>query len=178
MDYIIKCSKLNYGMTYEQICQLAYDYGRRLECKFSSSWIDNKIGGSDWLRGFMKRHKNLMLHKPKNTSLFRAKAFNKTNVMEFFNYYEYPFKSWKFTADRVYNIEETGVSTIVQSPNNVAQLQTKQVGQAVSGEGKVSTVCMMINSVGTTVPPVFILPRARLHDSLTMIYYAYGKRTS
>jgi hypothetical protein len=26
---------------------------------------------------------------------------------------------------------------------------------------------MIINSVGNTVPPVFIFPRARLHDSVT-----------
>ena len=75
MDYIIKCSKLNYGMTYKQTRQLAYDYGRRLECRFPSSWIDNKIAEIDWLQGFMKRHKNLTLRKPENTSLFRATAF-------------------------------------------------------------------------------------------------------
>jgi hypothetical protein len=88
VDYVIKCSKLNYGMTYKQIRQLAYDYGRRLQCKFPSSWIDNKIVGIDWLQGFMKRHKNLTIRKPENTStsLFRATAFNKTNVMEFDNY--------------------------------------------------------------------------------------------
>jgi len=55
VDYVIKCSKLNYGMTYKQIRQLAYQYGRRLQCKFPSSWIDNKIAGIDWLQSFMKR---------------------------------------------------------------------------------------------------------------------------
>jgi len=75
----------------------------------------------------MTRHKNLTLHKLKNTSLFRATTFNKTNIMEFFNNYEPALKSWEFTAARVYNIDETGVFT-------VAQLGTKWVGQAVSGE--------------------------------------------
>jgi len=28
------------------------------------------------------------------------------------------------------------------------------------------TICMIINSVGNAVPPVFVFPRARLHDSL------------
>jgi hypothetical protein len=28
------------------------------------------------------------------------------------------------------------------------------------------TVCMIVSSVGNTAPPVFIFPRARLHDSL------------
>ena len=54
--------------------------------------------------------------------------------MEFFDNYEHALKSWKFTADRVYNIDKTGISAVVQSPNIVAQIGTKQVGQAVSGE--------------------------------------------
>jgi len=40
----------------------------------------------------------------------------------------------------------------------------KQVGV----RGTMITTCMIINSVGNTVPPVFILPRARLHDSLML----------
>jgi hypothetical protein len=43
----------------------------------------------------------------------------------------------------------------------------KEVRQAVSGErGAMITICMFIISVGNTVPPDFIFPRARLHDSL------------
>jgi hypothetical protein len=57
-----------------------------------------------------------------------ATAFNKTNGIEFFDNYERAFKPLEFTADRVYNIDEAGVSTVV------AQLGTKQVGHAVSGE--------------------------------------------
>jgi hypothetical protein len=62
-------------MTYKHIRRLACDYGIRLQCKFSSTWIDNKIAGIEW---FMKRHRNLMLRKPKNTSLFRANAAYQT----------------------------------------------------------------------------------------------------
>lgn len=63
-----------------------------------------------------------------------ATAFNKTKGMGFFDNYECALKSWEFTAGRAYNTDEAGVSTVVQSPNIVAQLGTKQVGQAVSGE--------------------------------------------
>ena len=77
--------------------------------------------------------------------------------MDFFENYECTLKSWKFTADRVRNIDETGVSTVAQSPNIVDQIGTKQVGQAVSSErGTMIAVCMIINSVGNTVPPAFI----------------------
>ena len=64
VDYKIDCSSLNYGMTYRQIRRLAYDYGR-LQCKFSSSWIDNKTAGIDQLQGFMRSHNNLTLASPK-----------------------------------------------------------------------------------------------------------------
>jgi hypothetical protein len=115
----------------------------------------------------MKRHKNLMLRKLENTSLFRATAFNETNIMEFFNNYEPTLKSWEFTADRVYNINETGVSTFIQSPNIVAQFGTKLVGKDVSGEREAMlTLCMIIYFFGYTVSPVSIFPRAILHDSL------------
>jgi len=50
--------------------------------------------------------------------------------MEFFDNYERALKSWKFTADRVYNIEETRVSAVVESPNIIAHIGSKQVGQA------------------------------------------------
>jgi hypothetical protein len=68
----------------------------------------------------MRRQKKFMLCKSENTSLFRATASNKTNVMEFFDNYERELKYWKFTADGVYNIDETGISIVVQSPNIVA----------------------------------------------------------
>lgn len=63
-----------------------------------------------------------------------ATAFNKTERIEFFDNYECALISWEFTAYKAYNIDEAGVSTIVRSPNIVAQLWTKQAGQAFSGE--------------------------------------------
>jgi hypothetical protein len=36
--------------------------------------------------------RNLTLRKQKNASLFRAKMFNKTNIMEFFDNYERALK--------------------------------------------------------------------------------------
>jgi hypothetical protein len=55
------------------------------------------------------------------------------------------------------------------SPNTVAQIGIKQVGQAVSGEwGTMITICMIIISVGNTLSLVFIVPRSRLHNRLML----------
>lgn len=60
-----------------------------------------------------------------------------------------------------------GVSTVLQAPKVVAKLGARQVGQVVSSErGSMITVCMIVNAIGNTVPPVFVFPRAKFHDSL------------
>ncbi|KAJ8881607.1 hypothetical protein PR048_018093 [Dryococelus australis] len=108
------------------------------------------MAGIDWMYGFMRRHKELSLRKPENTSLSRATAFNKTNVKDLIS----------SLLDRIYNIDETGVSTVVQAPNVIAAAKgIKQVAQAV-------TVCMIVSAEGNTIPPVFIFPRARFHYDL------------
>jgi hypothetical protein len=70
----------------------------------------------------MRRHKKLTLCKPEITSLFSTTTFSKTNVMDFFENYECALKSWKFTAERVHNIDETGVSAVAQSPTLLNRL--------------------------------------------------------
>jgi len=55
VDYVIKCSKLNYGMTYKQLRNLACVCGRILQSKFPSSWIDNKIEEIVLFVGFVIR---------------------------------------------------------------------------------------------------------------------------
>lgn len=166
VKYIIKCSKMSYGLNYKQICQLGFDYAKKVN-RCPQKWLENGIAGIEWLKCFMKRHKDLSLRKPENTSLSRLASFNRNNVSEFQNNYKKLLTKFKFTGDRIYNLDETGVSTVCQAPNIVAQTGVKQVGHVVSGErGKLITVCGIINAIGNALPPVFIFPRARMHESL------------
>ena len=57
-----------------------------------------------------------------NKSLFRTTVFTETNVMEFFHNYERALISWNILLAESINIDETGVSTVVQSANFVAQI--------------------------------------------------------
>ena len=146
-------------MTYTNIRKLAYDYARQLACKYPEAWDSNRI---DWFQGFMKRHDNLLtLRKSENTSLSRATAFNKTNVMEFYDNYERALQSGEFTGDRIYNLDEMGV----QAPKVVAQLGARQVGQAVSAErGTMITVCMIVMQLAMLYRQFLCSPE---HNSMT-----------
>jgi hypothetical protein len=166
-EYILKSSKMCYGLTYSQIRKMAYDYAKLLNCQCPESWEHKKTAGIDWLKGFMKRHEELSLRKPENTSLSRATSFNKTNLAEFQANFEQALRSYAFTPENIYNLDETGITTVVQAPNIVARKGTKQVGQIVSAErGQLITMCGIVNASGNSIPPVFVFPRARFHDTM------------
>lgn len=83
---------------------------------------------------------------PEHTSLSRATSFNIHNVMQFYENYE-TLKNYNFTPNRIFNLDETNILTVVQAPNVIAQTGIKQVGQSVSAErGQLITMCGIRNA--------------------------------
>lgn len=165
-QYLAACSNMNYGLTYKHIRKLAFEYAVHLN-QCPEKWKQNEMAGVDWMKGYMKRHSSLSLRKPENTSLARTTGFNKQMVEEFQKNLADVYSKYKFKPERVYNLDETGIKTVVQAPKVVAKKGTKQVGQVVSGErGNLVTMCVTVNAAGNTIPPVFIFPRARMHETL------------
>ena len=78
-------------------------------------------------------------------------------ILQFFRY--------NFSARRIYNVDETGVTT-VQTPNQVVTAKgKKQVGSVTSAErGELVTLVFAVNAVGAVVPPMFIFPRVRYKE--------------
>jgi hypothetical protein len=60
--------------------------------------------------------------------------FNKVNVDMFFDNLELVYQKYEFSSDRIVNVDESGVSTVLQTPKVVANKGCKQVGQAVGAE--------------------------------------------
>ncbi|KAJ8934665.1 hypothetical protein NQ314_013231 [Rhamnusium bicolor] len=72
----------------------------------------------------------------------------------------------KFSPDRIVNMDETGITTVLQTPKVICKSGLKQVGQCVSAErGILVTFCGIITAVGTAIPPVYIFPRVRMKDA-------------
>lgn len=73
-----------------------------------------------------------------------------------------------YTGDRVFNVDETGL-TVVQSkiPHVVGLKGKRQVGAITSAErGSLVTVICCMSAGGTFVPPMMIFPRKNMTDTL------------
>ncbi|KAJ8876487.1 hypothetical protein PR048_020932 [Dryococelus australis] len=124
-DYLTTASAMHYGLTNNQASKLAYEYAVTLKTKFPSSWERDQKVGLDWIKGSMKHHQQLSLHKPENMSLARATASNKTNVDEFFDNYTSVMDRYHFPPNKIFNLDETGVSTVLPSPKIIAETGKK-----------------------------------------------------
>lgn len=161
--HVIHLSKLFYGISRKEIKKCAYAYAEKkgMACPFNK---DRETAGDDWLWGFMKRNPTIALRKPEATSINRITAFNKEEVAIFFNNLEQVQAKYNFQVHRIFNIDETGIST-VQTPGKIlAKKGLRQVGFATSWErGRNITVVCAFSATGIYVPPMFIYARKRIN---------------
>lgn len=46
-EYLIKCSKMGYGLTYKQVRDFAYSYAKKLNKRMPNGWEEKKTAGID-----------------------------------------------------------------------------------------------------------------------------------
>lgn len=163
---VITLSKHFYGISPTEIKKCAFKYAeeKNLQHPFSK---DKKTAGRDWLDGFLKRHPNISLRKPEATSINRISAFNKKEVDLFFSNLNTLLDKHKFSASKIFNADETGITT-VQNPSKIlAEKGQKRVGFITSAErGQTTTIMCCISASGTYVPPLLIYARKRMKPEL------------
>lgn len=65
----------------------------------------------------------------------------------------------------IYNMDETGVTTMQTPKQIVIEMRKKQVGSVTSAERReLVTVACAVNATGNAAPPMFIFPCVRFKD--------------
>lgn len=166
-EHIKKLAKLFYGLTPLQLRQTAFDYATKNNIPHSFN-VGQRLAGVDWFYNFIRRNPSISVRKPEAISINRITSFNKEEVTLFYNNLEILMKKHKFTAARIYNMDETGITTVTDPGNLIAPKGQKRVGSVTSWErGKNITVICTMNASGSYVPPVFIFPRKRMDNNLS-----------
>ncbi|XP_072395080.1 uncharacterized protein [Diabrotica undecimpunctata] len=113
-NHVKKLANMFFGVTLLELRRLAYQFAEENKIKHRFDSI-KKIAGEDWLELFLKRHPDISVRKPEGTSQNRISAFNKDEVERFFNNLLTVMEKFKFPESRIFNVDETGIST-VQKP--------------------------------------------------------------
>ena len=165
--HILAMEQRFFGMTTTDVRYLAYHMAERnnIDHNFNK---ETELAGKDWLVGFQQRHPDLTLRVPEATSAARARAFNRANVSRFFDLLEEVLDSGRFPPHRIFNCDETGLTTVQAKSSKVfAEKGRRQVGSLTSAErGVLSTAVICMSAGGQFIPPYLIFPRARMNPEL------------
>lgn len=159
-DYIKNSADMYFGLFPIVIRKLAFDFSLKLNLKAPKNWIENKHARIYWFSAFLKRNPTVSIRQSEATSISRAMNFNPAYVKLFMDKYESVMLKHKFEAQHIYNLDETGITTVQNTEKVVALKGKKQIGAITSGEhGTLVTMCLAINASGNFIPPMFIFPR-------------------
>ncbi|KAF2887625.1 hypothetical protein ILUMI_18548 [Ignelater luminosus] len=123
----------------------------------------NKKAGVDWLANFLKRNNNLAIRQPEATSLARCTIFYKNNVSRFFEKLGDIYQRCNLEPYRIWNMDKTGVNTVLGLNKIVASKGTKQAGAVTSAErGEQVTVAAAVNAQGSAMLPMILFPRKNI----------------
>ena len=102
-----------------------------------------------------KERNRLSIRTPEATSLERATTFNHYTADKFYDNLWNVMDEHKFECQDIYNVDETGCTSVQKSGNVVAAKGVRLVEIIISGErGQLVTVTYAVNAVGNVFSPL------------------------
>jgi len=110
----------------------------------------------------------LSFRRPTGTSIARLRGFNKEDVDAFFTLLETAMDQHHYSANDIYNVDETGISVVpAKMPEVLAKKGKRQIVATTSAERSSTVTCVMaMNASRKYVPPMMIFPRKLDHPLL------------
>ncbi|KAI4818898.1 hypothetical protein KUCAC02_004189 [Chaenocephalus aceratus] len=179
-DHIKTLAAMFHGIGLMKCRELAFEFAQRNSIDMPASWTRDEKAGPDWFNAFKARY-HLACRVPEATSLGRATAFNKHNVGEFFDNLSKVMDRYRFPPHMMYNMDETGVTTVQTPKQIVTEKGKKQVGSVTSaerGDGWMNEDAFLIflkhfirhTNCSTDHPVLLILDNHESHISLKDIF--------
>lgn len=160
----MRASDIYYALSPREMRKFAFQYGKAIAVAMPQQWSENEMAGYHMFTAFFKRHPRLSIRKPEATSQARVSAFNPTNVNSFFNNLQ-TIKSSNAGMLDIWNLDETGVTTVQTLDRVVARRGFKQIGRVTSAErGSLVTVAVAVSPSGNSIPPFFLFPRKKFKN--------------
>lgn len=154
--------RLNYGFTPKEFRKFSFEYAIANNIDCPSKWHENKLAGVDWLEDFLERNKKIPVYNNTETnSLVPDLKLNKTNIEKFYNYFEKLVNENEFQPKNIYSVDETGIGLKESFRKFISLKTSKQI--ITTKENKTVSMCLAVNAVGETIPPVFVFPRKKFN---------------
>ncbi|CAH2018085.1 unnamed protein product [Acanthoscelides obtectus] len=130
-----------FGLRRSDVKRMAFELAiaNNIQHPFSQ---EKGVAGKKWLRGFFKRNPQLSVRSPQGMSNARIRGFNQESVASFFDLYEKELSKINFAPQRLFNVDETGIS--------VVQHKRSKVISAKVAYNRAATMEVSVNSFRTT----------------------------
>jgi hypothetical protein len=129
---------------------------------------EKKMAGEKWYYGFIARCPKLSLRQSEATFVARARGFCKENVTEFFSVLDKIVHENNLDAGRIFNVDETALSTVQKSQKVLACKGKHEVGAMTSAGRRTNTTCTCcMSAAGMFVSPLLIFKRLRFKFELS-----------
>ena len=140
VHYLLIMENQFFGLTRSDVRKMAYQLA--VKNKLKHSFGHNEEAGRAWFHHFMRRHPNLTIHKPSGTSYSRATGFNKESVSAFYKLLENLYEKHNYSAERIFNVDETGFSIVQSKIPQIVGLKGKKQVSSISIVFYNSYICL------------------------------------
>ena len=166
VDYALEMQRRCYGLSVVDLRRLAFQLAEKnnIPHPFSKTM---QMAGKEWAFSFLRRHTELSLRSPEATSMSRMTGFNRVQVNKFYELLREEFEKEDYSAHQIFNVDESGITTVQKPGKIIAKRGLKQVGKAVSAEkGMTTTIVCAMSASGVHVPPMLLFRRKNMNDRL------------
>ena len=155
------CSRMCHGLTPEETRGLPFSYAEaKNKGNIPDPWKIRSAAGKDWLTGFLKHSETLSIIKPDATRLGRSTSLNWHTVNKFFANLKESIAKNDIQSGRIWDVDETKITTVHNPPKIVGDKKMKQLGQVTTAElGVLVTGVSYVGSAGLSIPPAYGWPR-------------------